>query len=228
MAFAANYRRTITALAAILSTSSLVWFGNGLNPLWPLLWFAPLPILLLALSSSWRRTAVTRDGNFVAYWIGGENVAHSVPGSGAVYIVPVGAGPPHRIAPSLSAARFPIWSPDSKRILFVGNSSNKAFDNSALDSWVAPIDGGPEIRTGEHDALVRAGLEKTDYTTTRPPDPGFPLYGRSIDLAVSSAIKTERPSAASSGLRRRTAWRMRQVPKLFLYGRRYGRDLRSS
>ena len=31
-------------------------------------------------------------------------------------------------------------------------------------------------------------------------------------MAVSSAIKTERPSAASSGPRRRTAWRMRQVP----------------
>ncbi len=25
-------------------TSTLVWFGNGLNPAWPLLWFAPLPI----------------------------------------------------------------------------------------------------------------------------------------------------------------------------------------
>ena len=34
-------------------------------------------------------------------------------------------------------------------------------------------------------------------------------------MAVSSAIKTERPSAASSGPRRRTAWRMKQAPKLF-------------
>jgi uncharacterized protein len=50
--------------------------------------------------------------------------------------------------------------------------------------------------------------------------------GRSIDMAISSAIKTERPSAASSEPRRRTAWRLRQVPKLFPYGRRYGRDLR--
>jgi Tol biopolymer transport system component len=107
---------------------------------------------------------VSPDGDFVAYWIGGENVANSVPGSGAVYIVPIGAGPPRRIAPALSAARFPIWSPDSKKILFVGYSSSKAYDNSALDWWVAPIDGGPEIRTGEHEALIRAGLEKTDYT----------------------------------------------------------------
>ena len=49
---------------------------------------------------------------------------------------------------------------------------------------------------------------------------------QAIDMAVSSAIETERPSAASSGPRRRTAWRIRQVPKLFPYGRRYGRNLR--
>ena len=117
---------------------------------------------------------VSPDGDFVAYWIGGENVANSVPGSGAVYIVPIGAGPPRRIAPTLSAARFPIWSPDSKRILFVGYSSSKAFDSSALDWWVAPIDGGPEIRTGEHEALVRAGLEKTDYTNDPSSRSGVP------------------------------------------------------
>jgi hypothetical protein len=45
-------------------------------------------------------------------------------------------------------------------------------------------------------------------------------------MAVSSVIKTERPSAAGSEPRRGTAWRMRQAPKLFPYGRRYGRDLR--
>src|SRR5437879_10740459 len=40
-------------------------------------------------------------------------------------------------------------------------------------------------------------------------------------MAVFSAIKTERPSAASSRPRRRTAWRMRQAPNLLPYGRRY-------
>jgi len=45
---------------------------------------------------------------------------------------------------------------------------------------------------------------------------------RTPETAVSSAIKTERPSPASSGPRRRTAWGMRQVPRPFPYGRRYG------
>ena len=36
----------------------MVWFGNGLEPLWPLLWFAPLPVLLFALRSSWKSAAL--------------------------------------------------------------------------------------------------------------------------------------------------------------------------
>ena len=57
MAFASKYWRAITALLVFVSTAVLVWFGNGLNPLWPLLWFAPLPVLIFALYNSWRSTA---------------------------------------------------------------------------------------------------------------------------------------------------------------------------
>ena len=52
------------------------------------------------------------------------------------------------------------------------------------------------------------------------------LNTSSFRLQVGGASAIPRPSAASSGPRRRTAWRMRQVPRLFPYGRRYGRDLR--
>ena len=52
MAFAASYRRIVPALAAVASTAALVWFGNGLDPWWPLLWFAPLPVLVFALRNS--------------------------------------------------------------------------------------------------------------------------------------------------------------------------------
>jgi apolipoprotein N-acyltransferase len=37
----------------------LVWFGTGLFPLWPLLWFAPLPALLFASRSSWWAASLT-------------------------------------------------------------------------------------------------------------------------------------------------------------------------
>ena len=37
----------------VVSTAVLMWFGNGLVPWWPLMWFAPLPVLLFASSTSW-------------------------------------------------------------------------------------------------------------------------------------------------------------------------------
>jgi apolipoprotein N-acyltransferase len=46
------------ALPAGAATAVMVWFGTGLRPWWPLLWFAPLPVLLMALRSSARRTAL--------------------------------------------------------------------------------------------------------------------------------------------------------------------------
>ena len=36
----------------------MFYFGNGLDPLWPLMWFAPLPVLLFALRSEWWAAAV--------------------------------------------------------------------------------------------------------------------------------------------------------------------------
>lgn len=73
MAFAAKHRHLVLALLAIASAAVLVWFGNGLNPLWPLLWFAPLPVLLFALHSDWRSAAVVA---FLAWLIGGLNLWH--------------------------------------------------------------------------------------------------------------------------------------------------------
>ena len=66
MAFAIDYRRILVAMLVVASTSTLVYFGNGLNPFWPLLWFAPLPVLLFAARSSRWATALTAFGVFIA------------------------------------------------------------------------------------------------------------------------------------------------------------------
>jgi apolipoprotein N-acyltransferase len=58
MAYAANYRRVGEAVLAIVATGAMFYFGNGLNPLWPLMWIAPLPVLLFALRSKWWATAM--------------------------------------------------------------------------------------------------------------------------------------------------------------------------
>lgn len=47
----ANNRHVATGLLAFACTAVLVYFGNGLDPLWPLMWFALLPVLLFALRS---------------------------------------------------------------------------------------------------------------------------------------------------------------------------------
>ncbi len=42
------------AVLAVLSTAALFLFGNGMNPLWPVMWVAPIPVLLLAAeTTSW-------------------------------------------------------------------------------------------------------------------------------------------------------------------------------
>src|SRR5436305_870628 len=59
MAFAVRYRQAVNAVLTIVATAVMFYFGNGLDPLWPLMWFAPLPVLLFALRSKWWATAVT-------------------------------------------------------------------------------------------------------------------------------------------------------------------------
>lgn len=39
MAYAVDYRRLSLGLAEVLASATLVWFGTGMQPLWPLMWF---------------------------------------------------------------------------------------------------------------------------------------------------------------------------------------------
>src|SRR5271170_2180616 len=59
MAFAFSYRREVEAVLAIVATAAMFYFGDGLEPWWPLMWFAPLPVLLYALRSKWWTAAAT-------------------------------------------------------------------------------------------------------------------------------------------------------------------------
>jgi apolipoprotein N-acyltransferase len=56
---ALSYRRCIEAALAALSTAVLFYFGNGLDPIWPLMWFATIPILLFSLRGNAWATAAT-------------------------------------------------------------------------------------------------------------------------------------------------------------------------
>ncbi len=73
MASANSSSRLGLALLTIAISATLFWFGNGLNPVWPLMWIAPLPVLLFASRSSARATAVTA---FFSVWLGSLNLWH--------------------------------------------------------------------------------------------------------------------------------------------------------
>jgi apolipoprotein N-acyltransferase len=46
-------KRLALGLLATALTAALVFFGTGLHPFWPCMWFAPLPVLLFANRASW-------------------------------------------------------------------------------------------------------------------------------------------------------------------------------
>ncbi len=74
MATASDLRwHGVAALLVVTCTSVLVWFGNGLNPWWPLLWGAPLPVLLFAARSSWGGTALVAAAS---WFIGSLDMWH--------------------------------------------------------------------------------------------------------------------------------------------------------
>src|SRR6202042_3729126 len=57
MAFV-DKRPMLAATLAVLTTAGLLLAGNGMNPVWPLMWIAFIPVLLLATeTTSWRVAA---------------------------------------------------------------------------------------------------------------------------------------------------------------------------
>ena len=48
MAFEIGVSRVELGVIAMLATAVLIWYGTGLDPSWPLMWLAPVPVLLFA------------------------------------------------------------------------------------------------------------------------------------------------------------------------------------
>jgi apolipoprotein N-acyltransferase len=59
-------RPLLTGVAATVAAAVLVWFGTGLDPWWPLMWFAPLPVLCFALGArAWSAALAAGLGMFL-------------------------------------------------------------------------------------------------------------------------------------------------------------------
>ena len=120
-----------------------------------------------------RRPRYSPDGRWIAYWIGTDTAVgltqsrFPLPGSAKMYIIPSAGGTPQQLRPDFAAVSYPVWTPDSKHILFLGNrdpqliyepSDLRQAGADSVDWWVTPIEGGPAIPTGANAAFRAMGL----------------------------------------------------------------------
>ena len=100
------------------------------------------------------------DGNWIAYWSGPISSGNpTAEGSGRTFVIPSSGGTPRQIRPEFLVARWPVWSPDGRLIVFQGvapGNSGNAFDR--FDYWVTPLQGGKAESTGLLTRLRQAKL----------------------------------------------------------------------
>lgn len=99
------------------------------------------------------------DGSKIAYWIGDEHLSPLVPGTGTVWVAPLGGGQPWQVATNLTTARFPTWSPDGQGLLMSGYGSSSAFDLKAMDWWFVSLSATRMIKTDLSPSVIQAGLQ---------------------------------------------------------------------
>jgi len=105
------------------------------------------------IAHSGRRPRFSPDGTRLAFWVGEWYV-------GRVFIVDATGGSPVPVQPDFATALFPIWSPDSTKLLFLGAGDPNEIAVDAYDWWVAPSNGGPATTTRAFDSLRRQQIKE--------------------------------------------------------------------
>jgi eukaryotic-like serine/threonine-protein kinase len=119
---------------------------------------------LIVLGRRTRTPRFSPDGRWILYWVG-QTAWVNVPGlpaagaTGTLAVVAASGGEPRALARDFAGARYGIWSPDGKKILFLGE---RATDSAAsLDWYVTDSDGGEAFHTGALEALGAASVKGT-------------------------------------------------------------------
>jgi len=99
-----------------------------------------------------RRPRWSPDGRHIAYWTGRNMNYLFFPAE--IHVIESAGGEARAIQPGLAMARWPVWSPDGKSLLFLGTRDAK----SEWDWYTIGVDGGPAIATGANALLKRSGL----------------------------------------------------------------------
>ena len=95
------------------------------------------------------------DGQWVAYHVG------LIRRAAKIYLVPATGGAPRELETGLPWAMSPVWSPDGKRLLFLGNTDPTGSITATSDWWSAPIGGGKAVKSGAAEVFSKAGLPFT-------------------------------------------------------------------
>jgi len=98
------------------------------------------------------------DGGTVAFYTGSPNSAVLANASTKIFAVNPAVGPPREIQTGFGGVCCPIWMPDGKHLLILGNRDAALPLEKRLDWWVIPLDGGPAVQTGVLEATRAKGL----------------------------------------------------------------------
>ncbi len=107
------------------------------------------------------RPRFSPDGKEIAYFVGDLGDVFSR-NTGKVFIVSSTGGSPRQFQPGFVAARFPVWSPDGRYILFIGTEGGTRLVD-LWDWYVAGVSGGPAVRTGAARAIATQTLLDSSF-----------------------------------------------------------------
>jgi len=97
------------------------------------------------LAGNGRSPAFSPDGKLLAYAVGSPGVGATFAfGASSLYVIPVGGGPPKRLAPQFAVAHHPAFTNDGKYVVFLGT---KQLGPPNYDWWLAPLDGTDPLDT---------------------------------------------------------------------------------
>jgi Tol biopolymer transport system component len=159
------------------------------------------------LASHGRRPRFSPDGRWIAYWTGGVGSDFSSSGASRTYVVAATGGVPRRLQPEFAVTRFPVWSPDSKHILFLGDRDPNFAVPEKWDWWVAPLDDGQAVGTGALAAFRKHGLPDVS------PPGEWTAEGRVLFTARAGDSRNVWQAAISP-----TDWRVTNAPQRLTFG----------
>jgi len=105
-----------------------------------------------------RRPRFSPDGQWIAYWVGPPGVAPAADGEYKIYVVPASGGTSRQIREDFSSASYPVWSPDSQSLLFLGRPDFSPDMLAATDWYLTPIGHGDLKKTGACGNFLRNSI----------------------------------------------------------------------